>query len=178
VKISNRLKAPSISTRAQFDGCVDDLARTLVVLRKLEARRDEKLQAIRAEWEPSVREAGARVEALTLLVEKYAEEHREELLPGKVKSGETSLAVFGFRLGNPTLKLLNKQCSWEGVVLACKALKLFDFIRKFEEPDKDKIKTANLEPETLKALGVKIAQSEAFYVEPKDLPSALEAKAS
>ncbi len=168
---SSRLKAPSLSSRSEFVRCVDDLARTTVALRKLEARRDEQIQKIRAEWEPSVREAAARCESSTLLVEKYAEEHREEVLPGKLKSGETALAVFGFRLGNPTLKLLKRGCSWEGVVAALKLLGLSQFIRVIEEPDKDGIKNANLPKEQLDQLGVRIDQNESFYVEPKEQPT-------
>jgi len=174
---SSRLKAPSLSSRLQFNGCVDDLARTLVALRKLEARRDEKIQSVRAEWEPGVCEASARVAALTLLVEKYAEENRAELLPGAAKSGETSLAIFGFRLGNPTLKLLKKGCTWDGVVLAAKALKLFGLVRTVDEPDKEAIKSAGLAKEQMDQLGVKIDQTETFFVEAKEQPSA-EAKAS
>lgn len=173
---TSRLKAPSLSSRIEFERCVDDLARTTVALRKLEARRDDKLQQVRAEWEPSVREASARTESLTLLVEKYAEEHREELLPGKLKSAETSLAVFGFRLGNPTLKLLNRRCSWEGVVAALKLLGLAQFVRTVEEADKDGIKGANLPKDQLDQLGVKIDQVETFYVEPKEQPTAQEAR--
>lgn len=169
--MASRLKAPSISSRVEFDRCVDDLARTTVALRRLEARRDAQIQTVRAEYEPGVREASARVDALTLLAEKYAEDHREELFPGKSKSAETSLSIFGFRLGNPTLRLLNRRCSWDGVVAALKLVLAGRFIRKTEEADKEAIKGANLPRETLEQLGLKIDQAEAFFVEPKDKPS-------
>ncbi|QYM80255.1 host-nuclease inhibitor Gam family protein [Horticoccus luteus] len=173
---NSRLKAPSLSSRIEFDRCVDDLARTTVALRKLEARRDEKIQAVRAEWEPGVREAGARVEALTLLVEKYAEEHRDELLPGKAKSAETALAFFGFRLGQPTLKLLNRSWTWEKVVEVLDARHLLTFIRMRREPDKDALKQ-QLDAEQLAAVGCRVDQAETFFVEPKE-QSSTEAKAS
>lgn len=173
----SRLKAPSLSSRIAFEQAVDDLARTTVALRKLEARRDEKIQAVRAECEPSVQEANARVQSLTLLVEKYAEEHRDELLPGKAKSSETSLAVFGFRLGQPTLKTLNRAWTWERVLEELGARKLTRFIRQKQEPDKEAMK-AHLNAEELAAVGCKIAQEESFFVEPKEQPSTQEAKAS
>lgn len=167
----SRLKAPSLSSRIEFDRCIDDLARTTVALRRLEARRDEKIQAVRAEWEPSVREATARVESLTLLVEKYAEEHRSELLPGKIKSGETALAIFGFRLGQPTLKLLGRSWNWEKVMDALSARGLTTFIRTKREPDKEGMKQ-HLTAEQLATVGCHVDQAETFFVEPKEQPTA------
>lgn len=168
--MSKRLKAPSLTSRIEFTRCIDDLARTTVALRKLEARRDEQIQKTRAEWEPSVREAAARVEALTLLVEKYAEEHRSEVLPGKEKSAQTALAVFGFRLGQPTLKLLSRQWTWEKVMDALQARGLASLIRLKREPDKEGMK-AQLTSEQLFAVGTHVDQAETFFVEPKEQPT-------
>ena len=167
--MSTRIKAPSLKTRAEFDTAVDELARLTVELRRAEARRDTKIQVVRDELEPACVAIKDQITGLALVAEKFAEAHREELLPGKIKSAETPLAVFGFRLGQPTLLLLNKKCSWAGVVLAAKSLGLGQLIRKSEEePNKDAIKAAKLSDATLAQLGVRINQSESFFVEPKE----------
>jgi len=167
---TKRLKAPCLSSRLEFERCIDDLARTTVALRRLEARRDEQLQKVRTDYDPAVSEAAARVASLTLIAEKYAEEHRAELLPGKEKSAQTALAIFGFRLGPPTLKLLSRQWSWEKVLEALKERKLTALIRVKHEPDKDAMK-AQLDAGQLAAVGCRSVQDDAFFVEPKEQPS-------
>lgn len=177
MKTNTRLKAPSLSTRLEFERAIDDLARTTVALRHLEAKRDHQLQKIRADWEPDVQEAKGRVDALMMLVEKYAEEHRDEILPTKVKSAETPLAWYGFRLGQPTLKLLNRSWTWEKVITAIKdtMANVAVYVRTREEPDKDALK--QLPAEQLASIGCRVDQAETFFVEPKEQPTEL-AKAS
>lgn len=169
-KKSTRIKAPVITTRTAFQTSVDELARIEVELRAAEAARDEELQAVRDEHAETIDSLAARRDRLILATEKYAADHRDELFPGKIKSAETSLAVFGFRLGQPTLKLLNRKWTWQAVMDALQHHSLSHLIRTKCEPDKDGIK--QLPPEQIAALGCRIDQAEAFYVEPKEQPSA------
>lgn len=107
--------------------------------------------------------------------EKYAEENRKELLPGKEKSASTGGGTFGFRTGNRTTKTLSKW-TWEKVVEALRANKLTAYIVNKPEPSKVKIladaKDGILtneagEPVALSQVGIKIDQGEVFYIEPK-----------
>lgn len=164
---TQRIKASSLRTRAEFDTSIDQLARLTVELRAATAERDEKLQLVRAKYDAPCADLTAQIDALALAVEKYAEEHREELLPGKAKSAETALAVFGFRLGQPTLKTLNKAWTWDRVLEELGARGLSRFIRTKKEPDKDAIKQ-HLPAEQLAAVGCRIDQAETFFVEPKE----------
>ncbi|HRI83183.1 MAG TPA: host-nuclease inhibitor Gam family protein, partial [Opitutaceae bacterium] len=132
-----RIKAPSIATRVDFDAAIDALARNEVSLRIAEARRDAKIQDVREQFEGEIVSLTEMRDALALATEKYAREHRDEVLPGKLKSAETPLATFGFRLGQPTLKLLNRQWSWEKVMEALTARGLAALIRTKREPDKE-----------------------------------------
>lgn len=161
-----RIKSISYKTREEFDAAVNLAAKLQTEIRTITAKRDKLVQRAQALFTNSLSVRTAQLKAIAALAEKYAEANRDELLPAKAKSASTTLATFGFRLGNPTLSLLNKKCSWEGVVLACKLLKFPKFIRTVEEADKDAIKAATLTDEQRTLLGVKITQSESFFIEP------------
>lgn len=164
---TKRIKAPALKTRAEFDGAVDELARLTVELRTGEAERDAEIQKVRARYEPAITVVTDTIKLLALSVEKFAEDHREELFVGKVKSAETPLAVFGFRLGQPTLKTLSKAWTWERVLEALRAAGMKRFVREKAEPDKDAMKQ-HLTAEQLASVGCRIDQAETFFVEPKD----------
>lgn len=72
-----------------------------------------------------------------------------------------------FRLGNPTLKTLNKAWTWDRVLETLESMKLTHFIRVKTEVDKDALKT-KANPAQLAAVGCRIDQDETFFVEPKD----------
>ncbi len=165
--MSTRIKAPNLKSRLEFDTIIDRLASATVDLRKLEARRDAKLQEVREQHDPAIVALKEEIDAMALTVEKYADLHREDLMPGKVKSAETALAYYGFRFGNPTLKVLSKSWTWEKVVQELKKRMLTQYIRTTEEPDKEGLRL-HLTPEQLAGVGCRVTQSETFYVEPKD----------
>ncbi|HZZ20291.1 MAG TPA: host-nuclease inhibitor Gam family protein [Opitutaceae bacterium] len=168
--MATRIKATVLKSRAEFDQVVDRLASATVDLRKLEAKRDERIQEVREKHEPDIAVLKVEIDAMALNLEKFAAANRDELMPGRIKSGETSLARFGFRFGNPTLKLLNKSWSWEKVVAELKARLLTGYVRTTEEADKEGLRI-HLTPEQLAGVGCRVTQSETFYVEPKDQPS-------
>lgn len=167
MKTTTRIKALSLRSRAEFDQTIDQLARLTVALRQAEAARDEQLQAVRALHDGPCADLKTEIERLALAAEKYAEGHRDDLLPGKAKSAETALAIFGWRLGQPTLKTLNKAWTWDRVLEELGARGLSRFIRTKREPDKDALKV-HLQPEELAAVGCRIDQAETFFVEPKE----------
>lgn len=172
--MSPRIKAKSFTTREQFDAAVDLIATLQVSLRSAEAERDAEIQAVRDDHAEVIDDLKARLEAQAVLAEKYAEEHRGELLPAGRKSAETALATFGWRTGNPTLVLASKKWSWEAVLTAVKELFPGRFVRTVEEVDKEAIKT-QLGPDQLPLVGVKISQKEPFFIEAKEQPSAAKA---
>lgn len=167
---SPRIKAKTIATRSEFERVVDDISRSSVQLRKLEAARDRKLQEVRSEWDGAIAREQERIESLTLMAENFAETNRGELLPSKAKSGETPLAYYGFRLGNTTLKLLSRAWSWEKVLEELGAKNLTQFIRVKREPDKEGLKQ-HLDAEQLAAVGCRVDQAETFFIEPKERAS-------
>ncbi|MDD3276975.1 MAG: host-nuclease inhibitor Gam family protein [Kiritimatiellales bacterium] len=163
---TKRVKSLGFETRSEFDSALDDVAAMSVSLRKMEADRDEELQAVQEAYNDDILDVKEKIKGLLAQAEKYALSHRAELLPVGKKSGETSLALFGFRTGNPTLALLNKKWTWEEVINALKSMSLSEFIVTKQAADKDALK-AKLTDSELAAVGCRVAQSESFWVEPK-----------
>ena len=168
--MSPRIKSPSLATRESFEAFVDEVARSEVSLRALEARRDKRIQAIRDECDPAIAELRARRDNTALGCDKFATDHRDELFTGASKSNETALATYGFRLGNPTLKTLSK-ITWEHVARILHINRRDEYLRVKTEVAKDLI-LRDAGKLDLKALGVRVTQSESFYIEPKDQPTA------
>jgi len=130
-----RVKSASL-TRNEFDQVINRIAELELQIRANTSVRDEAIQKIQNEFTPLETELQNQLKGYVAQAEKYAEEHREELFPNKAKSAQTSLAVFGFRLGNPTLALLNRKWTWEQVGKVLKTLGLTDLIQEKVEPRK------------------------------------------
>ena len=123
------------------------------------------MQEVRSKHDGSIEDLTARIKANVVLAEKYATTHREELLV-RLKSGATSLAVYGFRLGNGTLALLNRKWKWDDVLAAVKAKGWRHLVVTKESVDKDAIKTQLTDAQRAE-IGTRISQEETFYIEPK-----------
>lgn len=172
---SNRIKANAITSRAEFDSAVDQIARLSVELRLAEASRDEAIQTLTDLHSKGIGEITTKLNALASSAEVYATANRKDLLPATAKSVETPLATYGFRLGQPTLALISRKFTWAEVLTSLKARGLRRFIRTKYEVDKDTLK-AKAPAGLLKDLGCQIVQEETFFVEPKDQPTAEPAK--
>jgi phage host-nuclease inhibitor protein Gam len=168
---TTRIKAISdVGSRAEFDELLENIATMQLAKERLELRRDARLLTVLKEFNPDITDLGEKMETAVLRAEKYATTHREELLPGKKKTAETGVAFFGFRTGNPTLVLLNRQWTWTKVLEAMKQFSLSSFIITKEAPDKDAMKS-RLAPAQLATLGTRIEQHETFFIDPKRDPA-------
>ncbi len=155
---------PAIETKDQLLTTIDDIARLEVSIRSREAKRDAALQTIRAEHDAVIEEQKARLKSLTKLAGTFSAAHRKDLF-GNQKSSASALARFGFRIGNPTLKLLNNKWTWDSVLEALK--KLGKYTRTIEEVDKDGLKGAKLTDTEYAEVGVRVTSGETFFVESK-----------
>ena len=163
---NNRLKPdPDIASPAEFFRVLDQIAQDQLAREQALLDLETEINQVRERYEPVTKTLGDRLSAAVLRAEKYATIHRETLF-GKTKSASTALTLFGFRLGQPTLKLLNSKWKWETVIAALKANKLDQFVVVKETPDKDGMK-ANLSDDQLALVGTRIDQTESFFVEPK-----------
>jgi phage host-nuclease inhibitor protein Gam len=162
----------ALGSRTEFERIIDQTVDLQLVKERLELKRDKQLLEIRERFDGDIADLAGRMEMNVLRAEKYAHEHREELLPSKKKSAETDLATFGFRTGNPTLVLLNRAWSWKKVIAELKELDgaFLKFIVTKETVDKDAIKIRLTDGERA-AIGTRIRQSEVFFIDPKRDPA-------
>jgi|GEM_PF-3445722 len=187
--MASRAKAPSLPDERSFVATVDAVACTSTMISLLEARRDRALQRVQASYAAKLAPLITQRDQMLTLAEKYAEEHRAELLPKGSKSVETGLATYGFRLGNRMVKPIGRS-SVELVLSLLLGRKLFRFIRTKQELNKEAILSAyrdsdgvivveppkpatedqEAKPEVViapAAIGLRIAQEETFYIEAK-----------
>lgn len=172
---TKRIKAISdVRSRAEFDQLLEDIAIRQLTMERLTLRQDAKILAIRAEFDVDLKDLAQDQEAAVLRAEKYATAHREELLPGKKKTSETGVALFGFRTGNPTLVLLNRTWSWKKVIAAIKEhwapKDAARVIAVKESVDKDVLKQSYT-AEELAGIGARVEQHETFFIDPKRDPA-------
>lgn len=160
-----RLKSTTvIETRAQFDSTVDAICKLQLDREERVTERDRLIADIREKHDTEIERLGEEISAKLVLCEKFATTHRDTLF-GKLKSAASSLGLFGFRTGNPTLKLLNRKWKWTDVIATLKATGRLDLIITKEDPDKNGLK--KLPDEELATLGLRIEQEETFFIEPK-----------
>lgn len=164
--MATRVKAVAFATKEEFESACDEIARLDVQRRGAESARDEELNAVMEKHNPAIIILRQQQDALVQKADSYAAANRDELLPAKRQSGETKLALFGFRWGNKTLALLSNRWTWDSVIASLKAAGLEGFIRVKTEVDKDAVKD-QLAESILAQHGMRIKQSETFWVEPK-----------
>lgn len=162
-----RIKAESFANRISFEVAVDRCSFVEAELRRLYAERDQAVQEAQKTHADEISTLATELKAVAALCEKYAEDHRAELLPDekKSKSVQTPHSVYGFRTGMPVLKLFAKN-TWEKVTDQLRAMGRHKLVRVSYETDKQALLTAQTTVD-LAALGVRVVQSETFYIEPK-----------
>jgi phage host-nuclease inhibitor protein Gam len=167
-----RIKAVSeIKARWEFDQVIDRTVEMQIAKERLELRRDKAILGIRETFDKDIADLAEIMEINVLRAEKFAAEHRGELLPGTKKTAESTFAFFGWRTGNPTLVLLNRKWTWAKVIGALKAwADGRNYIVTKESVDKDAMKM-KLDPERLASVGTRIEQSETFFIDPKRDPA-------
>ena len=160
-----------ISSKADYETKVNECADLEVQLRAITAEMDARIQAVRDEYDARIGSLTNRRDALLNACSLYASMHRDEVLKPGLRSGETSLATYGFNLGNPTLVLLNRKHTWKTVcaaILAKGAAWAEKYITQPDpKPNKDALK-AGLSETELAELGCRIEQTDAYYIKAKD----------
>lgn len=156
-----------ITTQADYNATLDDIAEMTVRRDKIQAKIDKAILDAREEYAGEMERLNNLIAAKLAQAEAYASRNRDLLLPNGTKSGETAKTRWGFRLGNPTLVLLSRKVTWSAVVAKLSDLGMTAYLKIVPpKPDKDKLK-ADLDDAKLAELGLRIDQSEAYWVEPK-----------
>ena len=171
-----RIKAaPStIINRSEMETVVGQIAAMVSGKQKLEAELNAQITALRAQYDPALAEQQKTIDEKTALARDWAEANPGEF--GALRSITFRHGTVGWRLGNPTLQLLHKkQWSWDKVLAAIQSLRKTKYIRTLApEVNKQAILDDRdiLKPEGLASLGVKVGQSDSFYIEPAVIETA------
>jgi len=161
---------PPIESREQFEMMVDVVASLTTQLNSKEADLARDVQKVQAQYSDKIKNLKLRIKLAYTQCSAYAAEHREELFPKGKKSAGSSLAIFGFRTGQPQLKTLSGWTLKKAVVAIRKARRR-RFLRITYAVDKEallKAASAFKDPSgLLSPFGLRRVQEEPFYIEPK-----------
>jgi phage host-nuclease inhibitor protein Gam len=167
------MTAPLINSRTKAEEVLGDIAILTIGRNFGILEMDEKLTAIREQYEPHISDFKKKIEEKTALLESWAAANPEEF--GKKKSIEMLHGVFGYRTGTPKLQPVLRK-TWAKILETIKILGFGGYVRSKEEVNKEAILSdaaqGLLTPESLKSIGVSVVQDEAFFVEPNLQPLA------
>jgi phage host-nuclease inhibitor protein Gam len=156
-----KLSGPSIQTREQMEACVGDICRLTIFMDQTKALMDQRLTEIRSEYEEQLAGADEKINQLMALARDWAESHQEAF--GPRKSIDMMHGTVGFRTGQPTLKTATGW-TWARVLEVLSPC----YIRTKQEPAKENILADRdiLGADGLRKFGLRVDQSESFFVEP------------
>ena len=182
-----RIKAVKIqacATRAEFEEAVDAAAKCCVQREKLVAALKARHQQLDDKYGAEIKALDREIEEKRERAEGYFEDHAGELcLPGR-RSGQTKLANFGVRLGNPTVTKVGKfkKVAWKALGMifdGIDALKQFvrnqpevnrdailEVFRDLKSNDQDKVAVALEKKAVLDEYGISMEQNDEFWIEP------------
>ncbi len=117
-------------------------------------------------YEFALAECAQALQVKTEALRAWAEANPDQFAKGR-KSIEFLSGTLGFRTGTPKLALVSRAWTWVKALAAVQLL-LPSFIRSVPEIDKEAIIAQREElAEFLPKCGLKVAQDESFFVEPK-----------
>lgn len=155
----------TITSKGAFENTVNEIAQRQLSLKALENRRDQEIQDVREKYASQIDEHKSFIQRKIIDCERFASRSYNELFP-KGRSNDCALAIYGFRLGQPTLKYKDRFTK-KIIIKKLKKLGLTRFIITKEKLNKDKIKS-DLNDAQLSTVGLQIEQLDHFFIEPKE----------
>ena len=153
---------------------LDDVERLLGELaicdatrRRALAEMDAEIKTVRDRYAATLDAEEARHAALAEEIASWAELHKEAF--GEKRSLVLTHGAIGWRLGNPAIRLKPRVKAEQALAMVKERLPAY--VRTVEELDKAGLLAAvagkALDAEDLAACGLRVAQTERFYCEPK-----------
>ncbi len=164
-KKRTKLITNPILTRDDAEAAATRYADAANQLRTVTAWRDQLILEANERYAADIARYTAAMEAEADALRAWALAHPDEF--AKRKSLDLASAVIGFRTDPPKVALLNRSWTWDKVtsLLASQAP---EFVRTKQEVNKEAILDAYASNQTdLSAYGIKVTQSEQFFVEAK-----------
>ncbi|MCX6908126.1 MAG: host-nuclease inhibitor Gam family protein [Verrucomicrobia bacterium] len=159
-----------ITSPESLDTAVADVVRKRIKLTQSTAAKDAEVTAVERNHQPDLTRQQKEIAADEAYIMQFCEANRAGIFP-KLKSRETSLAVFGFEMTPPRVETSSRKVTWKDVV--ARLLKLSwgkAYINTpAPKPDKDALLAdrEKLTPEQQTAAGIQFCQDEQFYIRPK-----------
>lgn len=158
------------ATLGSMAECTDAMRLLLLVttdLEKQQATRDAAMAGVCKSYEKAIGGLLEQKADIELQLRQYYMGHLAEVEHEGRKSVELAYGTMGRRLGQPTLKLLNKAWTWAAALVAL-ANKFGNKYLRLRDPeiDKDAVKAGIPEGE-LAFYGLKLDQDENFFIDLK-----------
>ena len=173
-KIIKARKTSKCVTRAAFMCNMDEIAELVVKYHAKKAALEKALEKVNDQYAGDLKEIEDKIYDLRDASEEYFLEHQEELCKPGQREGESTLALFGIRLGQPTVV---KTVKTAFKTLAAKWAEgsnvLSQFVRRSYDVDKEQILAAFRDKEQLTAqnallkAGVNVEQKDEFWIKAK-----------
>lgn len=158
---------PIPQTLADVEGLMAQVAAADAAARKITAQMDAEITRIRERYAAALDAEKAAREAAEEQIASWAELHKADF--GERRSMALTHGTIGWRLGNPAVKLRVRVRAEQALEMV--KARLPEYVRTVEELDKAALLAAYagkaLTDADLEACGLRISQTERFYLEPK-----------
>jgi len=167
---TNRIRVTStaIKTRAEADSVLGDIRNLTIQRNQILLKKEKEVAAIEERYKDDLDTIGKDLEVKSELLSGWATNNPSEF--GTLKSLELTHGKIGWRTGMPKLIKTAKE-KWDDMVDRVRQNLGDRFIRISSEVDKAAIIRAHgeepFDPAQLRLAGLKVAQEESFFVEPK-----------
>lgn len=132
---------------------------------KLIALRDREIAAMQSQYAGGIAKATLDIAAYTSQIEEYCREHPESFEEGK-KSVQLAHGLMGLRASPPSLQPLNDKWTWPRIEAKFREFWKSKYFHKPKPPGLDKAKIKkSLDQAQLKECGLKLDNTETFYLE-------------
>lgn len=155
-------------TLAEAQDAANAYARCAAKKETLTAKMNEKLAAIREQYEPELTSLDEQMAEPVAVLESFAIAQRDEW--GDKKSTELASCIIGFRTTPPAITK-EKRTQWGFIIALMKNSRLLKpFVKIKEDVDKAALLQLRDDAKMIKAMnavGIQIEQQEIFYVDTK-----------
>lgn len=158
---------PVLRSRADVENTLGTIRDMTIEKNRISLDRESRIKAIEDEYKGRLGDIDEQLQLRTESVKAWADANPSEF--AGARSIELTHAVVGYRTGQPQLKTLSGW-TWDRVLEKLRDLAIWrPYIRTKEEVNKAQILADRdtLDIAELKAVGMRVVQDEAFFVDPK-----------
>lgn len=152
-------------TRSDAEKLFSAYAQSESELKQLQIKKNLELAKIEEKYAHTIEALESEMETTFDKLQKFAEQN--DTLFDKSRSLAFAYGTLGFRKGTPSLKLADKEITWDIVVDRLKRLKAVEFVRTKVEVDKQALLKARSDQKVSKLIqkaGMEVSTEESFFV--------------